>query len=374
MRLALIILFFVRCTPGLLSQPIDRKALVDRHNPVNTKADTLGSLSVGNGRFAFTVDITGLQSFPEAYEKGIPLGTESEWGWHSFPNTHHYKFSKTLQTYNVHGRNIPYSVQLKNKAVDYFRENPHRLQLGNIGLELKMRNGATATLNHLQDIHQELILRTGEIKSHFTLEGIPVDVSTFADPDHDGIAVKIISPLIRSQHLRVRLRFPYPTNTFTDNGDNWMHPEAHTTTIISATPRETLIKHQLDTTTYYVQTTHSPATLTKSQPHYFLITPDPAYTNPRYRGDHPAVLATYGFLPKTQAIDALLMPVQKNRYLPNGHNYQDSRLRLYLPGNGGLLGAVALMCAGYDGSTTPNPGIPKNGKWKVKWEGLQPLP
>jgi hypothetical protein len=142
-----------------------------------------------------------------------------------------------------------------------------------------------------------------------------------------------------------------------------------------------------------------------------------AYTNPRYRGDHPVVLATYGFLPKTRdldtarmhktfdwvwnnwdwpttwgwdyplvamtatrlglpekAIDALLMPVQKNTYLPNGHNYQDDRLRLYLPGNGGLLAAIALMCAGYDGCTTPNPGIPKNGKWKVKWEGLKPLP
>jgi len=31
------------------------------------------------------------------------------------------------------------------------------------------------------------------------------------------------------------------------------------------------------------------------------------------------------------------------------------------------------MCAGYDGSTIPNPGIPKNGKWKVKWEGLKKM-
>jgi hypothetical protein len=256
--------------------PIDRHALVDRHNPVNTKADTLGSLSVGNGRFAFTVDITGLQSFPEAYDKGIPLGAETEWGWHSFPNVNDYKFSETLKSYTIHGQERSYSVQLKNKAVDYFRENPHRLQLGNIGLELKKQDGTPATLNDLKDIHQELILYTGEIKSHFILEDIPVDVSTVADPNTDAIAVKINSPLIKQHRLRIRLRFPYPTNAFTDNGDNWTHPEAHSTNILNSTPHKTIIKHQLDTTVYYLQATHSTATLTQKEPHYYTLTPTTA--------------------------------------------------------------------------------------------------
>ena len=76
----------------------------------------------------------------------------------------------------------------------------------------------------------------------------------------------------------------------------------------------------------------------------------------------------------SKAIDALFMPVQKNTYLPNGHNYQDKSLRLYLPGNGGLLAAVAMMCAGWDGSKGPAPGFPKDGTWKVKWEGLKKMP
>ena len=75
-----------------------------------------------------------------------------------------------------------------------------------------------------------------------------------------------------------------------------------------------------------------------------------------------------------KAIDALFMPVNTNTYLVNGHNYQNERLRLYLPGNGGLLTAVAMMCAGYDGCTTSNPGIPVDGTWTVRWEGLNPLP
>jgi len=91
--------------------------------------------------------------------------------------------------------------------------------------------------------------------------------------------------------------------------------------------------------------------------------------------DYPmiAMTATRLGLPD-KAIDALLMPVQKNTYLPDGHNYQDQRLRIYLPGNGGLLAAIALMCAGYDGCTTPNPGIPNDGKWKVRSEGLNRMP
>ena len=75
-----------------------------------------------------------------------------------------------------------------------------------------------------------------------------------------------------------------------------------------------------------------------------------------------------------RAMEALFMQPETNTYLTNGHNYQDGRLRLYLPGNGGLLTAVAMMCAGYDGCTIPDPGIPRNGLWKVRWEGLSPMP
>ena len=39
--------------------------------------DTLGSLSVGNGEFAFTVDVSGLQTFYKEYENGISLGIQS---------------------------------------------------------------------------------------------------------------------------------------------------------------------------------------------------------------------------------------------------------------------------------------------------------
>jgi hypothetical protein len=66
--------------------------------------------------------------------------------------------------------------------------------------------------------------------------------------------------------------------------------------------------------------------------------------------DYPMLAMSAARLNKPeQAIDALLLDVQKNTYLVNGHNYQDERLRIYLPANGGILTAVAMMAAGWDG-------------------------
>ena len=57
---------------------IDRRALVDRNSPHITAIDTLASLSVGNGEFAVTVDVTGLQTFPTLYASCLPLVSQSQ--------------------------------------------------------------------------------------------------------------------------------------------------------------------------------------------------------------------------------------------------------------------------------------------------------
>lgn len=66
--------------------------------------------------------------------------------------------------------------------------------------------------------------------------------------------------------------------------------------------------------------------------------------------------------------------VTKNTYLPNGHNYQTSRLLIYLPGNGGLLTAVAMMALGWlGGPDTTTPGFPQDGTWTVRLEGFNKM-
>ncbi|MEY4918370.1 MAG: hypothetical protein RL616_2283, partial [Verrucomicrobiota bacterium] len=77
------------------------------------------------------------------------------------------------------------------------------------------------------------------------------------------------------------------------------------------------------------------------------------------------------------AIQALLMNKPKNTYLVNGHNPQGGpTLPLYLPGNGGVLYATALMAAGWDGAPVGRhaPGFPDDGNWVVRWEGLKKAP
>lgn len=270
--------------------PIDRKAVVQRHTIHITKADSLSSLSIGNGSFAFTVDVTGLQSFPAFYKGGVPLGTQSEWGWHSFPNTNNYKFEESLRTYELEGRKIPYPVQWKEagrnkEAADYFRVNPHRLQLGNIGLQITKKNGQPADIEDIQNVDQQLDMWTGEIKSRFTVEGQPVEVTTYAHQQQDLVAVKVISPLIQQKKIMITLHFPYPNGQFKDVGVNDANSTRHQTILKTSLPPlsglpvprgETVtISHKLDTTQYVVQARwKEKAAITQDAPHHFVISPE----------------------------------------------------------------------------------------------------
>jgi hypothetical protein len=74
-------------------------------------------------------------------------------------------------------------------------------------------------------------------------------------------------------------------------------------------------------------------------------------------------------------VDALLLDIPQNHYAPNGHVPQRADLPAYLPANGGLLAAVALMAAGWEGCSSGDgaPGFPRNGRWAVRSEGLLPI-
>jgi hypothetical protein len=157
-------------------------------------------------------------------------------------------------------------------------------------------------------------------------------------------------------------------------------------------------------------------------------TPD-CYTNSKWNADHPSVTGALGILPgpgvdvdtmrrtldwvwqnwnwpdtwgwdypmlamtaarlgePERAVDALLLDTPKNHYALNGQVYQRPGLTIYLPANGGLLYAAAMMAAGWDSSRDGRdsgatsgapkknaPGFPDNGQWNVRWENLRPAP
>lgn len=71
-----------------------------------------------------------------------------------------------------------------------------------------------------------------------------------------------------------------------------------------------------------------------------------------------------------KAVEALMMETSKNTYNKCGIN-GGGPAATYFPGNGGLLYAVAMMAAGWDGAEDkPAPGFPDDGSWSVKYEGL----
>lgn len=257
---------------------IDRHAVVQRHNVVNTQADSLASLTVGNGSFAFTADITGMQSFPDYYRNGVPLGTQSEWGWHSFPNTENLQVEEALKTYELEGRKISYAVQVKEPprakaAADYFRINQHRLQLGNIGLEITKKDGSAATIADIKNIQQQLNLWTGTITSKFTVDDVPVSVTTVCHQQQDALGFHITSALLAEKRLRVRVRFPYPNGQFKDVGDNWIG-DGRQSAVFTATADGGYIKRTLDTTVYYTSLQWPAGTsISEKSAGYFVITP-----------------------------------------------------------------------------------------------------
>ena len=243
---------------GNTTAAIDRQSVVTRNNPVITEADPLASLFVGNGHFATTVDITGLQSFPFEYGAGVPLTAMSEWGWHKFENTTGLTAEESEKSFDFgHGHNEVYAVEYKQggrnqQATEYFRVNPHRLNLGTIGLDLKDANGTQIPIKSLSAIRQKQMLWDGEIESSFNADGESVEVTTGVHPTKDALYVRIKSQLLKDQRATVALRFSYPTGKHADDANDWTKPERHQSVIISQGEHAAVIERTIDSTTYYV--------------------------------------------------------------------------------------------------------------------------
>ncbi len=271
----------IHCSAGekpATGGPIDRHALVSRHNVVNTGIDSLESLTVGNGNFAFTADVSGLQSFPDYYENGVSLGTESNWGWHSFPNAGDYTLQDAARTFAAcDGREVPYAPQHKEgragEATNWLRSNPHRLHLGLIGLVFTKSDGTEAGIQDLKNIRQELDLWTGKLESRYEVEGQPVTVELYCHQDQDVIAVRVESPLIEAGRLKVRFRFPYGKDCHVCPGYDWDHPEKHETLLSQPFDYSAMIQRTLDSTHYLVGIKWSEGVLNRTKDHVFEFVP-----------------------------------------------------------------------------------------------------
>ena len=290
---ALLATVLVAC--GSVQQgPIDREAVLTRNNPQITEFDSLASLSVGNGEFAITVDATGLQTFPDLYKKGVPLGTQSQWGWHSFPNVNNYQPAEVLKEFDFgRGHKEIYSCQFREPgrqkdACEYLRINPHRLHLGIIGLELKE---GTST-NDFSEIQQTLDLWKSQIHSSYNLDGKAMKVQTTCHPTLDMMAacVEAAAPTADGKYQGICLRFPYPTGAHADDACLWGADDKHQTEVVRQDANSALLKRTLDNTVYYVDLRwEGKASLNEKARNYWVLVPSEAQLafTCRFVGEEP---------------------------------------------------------------------------------------
>lgn len=246
--LAAILLIFSLGAWGREDGKIDREALVKRHNVVQTRVDRLSALSVGNGRFCCTVDITGMQTFPEYYRKGIPLSIMAEWGWHHFPNRKGYRLEDTFRYVDAYDRKVPYPIG-QAEGYEYLRANPHQMGLALIGLA--RNDGQSLDTAAVSDTWQQLDLWTGVLDSRFRLSGQPVEIVTFCHPEKDQLVYKLKSSLLAQGDLGIRISFPYPSVAFGTEPAVWNHPNGHISSIVDKNKHEWTIEHRIDDLLYY---------------------------------------------------------------------------------------------------------------------------
>jgi len=240
------------------SKPIDRHALVTRHNPTITAIDKSAPFMVGNGNFAFTADITGLQTFPEQYSALVPMPIMSQWSWHSFPNPKGFNLEQAMKPFDVRGKKRAYPAlanwdEAKQEHIQWLRENPHRFSLGRLALRLETVDGKLAKFADLSQTRQSLDMWSGRLSSSFVYDRMPVEVETSVHPDRDLLIVRVKSQLLFDGRLGVDLKFPGVSHNLNPDPADWDHPDAHSTQEASRGPGGLTLSRQIDDTRYSVK-------------------------------------------------------------------------------------------------------------------------
>lgn len=265
--------------------PIDREAVVRRHEVHVVTPHPEHVLTVGNGDFAYTADITGMQTFTSFHDQAsaimqgrtaINTATMSSWGWHEMPNPEGYVLDDAMSEHVTRRGPVRYpdrhdmegsmrgTVSAPNLPGAWLNANPQRLDLGRIGFAIE---GGPEVLT---DTEQRLDLWSGTITSSFSYDGEQVSVQTVGAPDDSSVAFRIDSPLLADGRLRVALRFPYAHPGFFQTSE-WNKPESHSSTL-STSGHSATIRRELDATTYNVELELSGGSIAEIAPHSFEIT------------------------------------------------------------------------------------------------------
>lgn len=258
---------------SVMGEPIDREAVVKRHRVCTTGTLLKSPAQVGNGKFAFGMDITGLQTF-------VPFNTLSDWSWHSFPLPEGMRAEDYRPVaVETHGKKIAYELRNPDQPElsEWLTKNPHRYNLGRIGFRLLREDGTEAREIDLGNARQEIDLWTGVVYSRFELNRKEVKVRTVCHPDKDMIGVCIESELLNDGNMSIYLDFPYPDGRYFKHYiGRYDTISGHTSTFEKLAPNSVRIARTMDDTHYYATLDWTgPATFSREseKEHTFLLQP-----------------------------------------------------------------------------------------------------
>ena len=258
---------------SVMGEPIDREAVVKRHRVCTTGTLLKSPAQVGNGKFAFGMDITGLQTF-------VPFNTLSDWSWHSFPLPEGMRAEDYRPVaVETHGKKIAYELRNPDQPElsEWLTKNPHRYNLGRIGFRLLREDGTEAREIDLGNARQEIDLWTGVVYSRFELNRKEVKVRTVCHPDKDMIGVSIESELLNDGNMSIYLDFPYPDGRYFKHYiGRYDTISGHTSTFEKLAPNSVRITRTMDDTHYYATLDWTgPATFSResAKAHTFLLQP-----------------------------------------------------------------------------------------------------
>ena len=256
---------------SVMGEPIDREAVVKRHRVCTTGTLLKSPAQVGNGKFAFGMDITGLQTF-------VPFNTLSDWSWHSFPLPEGMRAEDYRPVaVETHGKKIAYELRNPDQPElsEWLTKNPHRYNLGRIGFRLLREDGTEAREIDLGNARQEIDLWTGVVYSRFELNRKEVKVRTVCHPDKDMIGVSIESELLNDGNMSIYLDFPYPDGRYFKHYiGRYDTISGHTSTFEKLAPNSVRITRTMDDTHYYATLDWTgPATFSREseKAHTFLL-------------------------------------------------------------------------------------------------------
>ena len=273
---------------------IDRRSVIARHDVILSEPDSQIPLTVGNGDFACTVDITGMQTFTTFHDPGSAgersvtnTCTQTTWGWHEMPNPHGHTYSDAFTLYPTPRGDVPYpdkfdmlamfglEVAPEMAAGTWLHTNPQRYDLGRTGLVLRAHQDAEPEHDPtcLSHCRQRLQLWSGTIRSTFEYAGLPASVTTAAHPEKALMAYRLESPLLSTGQLEVRLAFPYASDDFMQTAD-WEAGDRHGTAVEERLSGARIVR-TLDSTTYTVVLSWNAGSLllTDDDPHVVRVTP-----------------------------------------------------------------------------------------------------